>query len=280
MIIDAHQHFWTLARGDYPWMAGDAMRPLRSDFGPGQLKPLMDETSVDKTIIVQCRHDVNETADMLAIADAHDFVAGVVGWVDLLAEDVAGQIERLRPLPGGRRLVGIRHIAHDEADAGWLRDAAVQRGVGEVIRAGLTYDLLSRTRELPAAIDLAKAHPGGRFVLDHLAKPPIASGSTLAWERHFSEIAALPNVWCKISGMVTEADWLAWRPQDFDRYLDLALDLFGADRLIFGSDWPVCTLAGSYRDVKAIAARLTDRHPDIADRFYHRNAVAAYQLDL
>lgn len=149
-----------------------------------------------------------------------------------------------------------------------------------VVRAGLTYDLLSRTRELPSAIDLAKAHPQGRFVLDHIAKPPIASGSMVAWQRLFEEIAALPNVWCKISGMVTEADWLTWKLEDFDHYMQIALDLFGADRLIFGSDWPVCTLAATYRDVRAIAMRLSDRHPDIAARFYHRNAVAAYKLIL
>ena len=279
MIIDAHQHFWDLATGDYPWMAAEDARPLRRNFGPDDLKPLMAEAGVDKTIIVQCRHDLDETRDFLAIAERTDFVVGVVGWVDLQSGDVAEQIAALRALPGGNYLVGIRHIAHDEPDADWLRRPAVHRGVEAVLRAGLSYDLLARTRELPAAIDLAKAFPQGRFVLDHLAKPPIASGSTDAWQVLFRQASGLGNVWCKISGMVTEADLTGWKPADFDRYMQLALDHFGPDRIIFGSDWPVCTMAATYGDVKAIAQRLVDANPAIAERFYHLNAVAAYRLD-
>jgi L-fuconolactonase len=278
MIIDAHQHFWDLATGDYAWMAGDAMAPVRRNFGPEDLKPLMAKAGVDKTIIVQCRHDLDETRDFLAIATRHDFVAGVVGWVDLEANDVTKQIAGLRVLPGGEYLVGIRHIAHDEPDADWLRRPAVHRGIEAVIEAGLTYDLLARMRELPAAIDLAKAFPHGRFVLDHLAKPPIATGSTDEWQVLFEEISALDNVWCKVSGMVTETDWSRWRPADFDRYTQLAFDLFGPDRIIFGSDWPVCTLAATYGDVKTIAHRLVEANPAIAERFYHLNAIAAYRL--
>lgn len=278
MIIDAHQHFWDLETGNYDWMTGAAMAPIRRNFGPDDLQPLMAEAGVDRTIVVQCRHDFAETRDFLAIAAKHDFVVGVVGWVDLQADDVAQEIAALHALPGGEHLVGIRHIVHDEPDAGWLLRPAVQRGIAAVIEAGLTYDLLARTRELPAATALAKAFPKGRFVLDHLAKPPIASGSTDAWQAEFEKIAALDNVWCKISGMVTEADWAGWRPGDFDAYTGLALGLFGPDRIIFGSDWPVCTLAASYQDVKAIAHRLTEIHPGIAERFFHLNAVAAYRL--
>lgn len=154
----------------------------------------------------------------------------------------------------------------------------LQRGIGAVIEAGLTYDPLTRTRELPAATALARSFPNGHFVLNHLAKPPIASGRSEEWRAEFEKIAALGNVWCKVSGMVTEADWASWRPEDFDTYTRLALETFGPDRIIFGSDWPVCTLAAGYKDVKAIAHRLAEANPHIAERFYHFNAVAAYRL--
>lgn len=278
MIIDAHQHFWDLSTGDYPWMAGDTMRPLRRDFGPDDLKSLLTEAGIDRTIIVQCRHDLDETRDFLAIAVRHHFVAGVVGWVDLQAQDVAQRIEDLRALPGGDHLVGIRHNVHDEADADWLRRPVVRRGIGAVLDAGLTFDLLVRTRELPAAIDLVQKSPAGRFVLDHMAKPPIASDATADWQSAFTEIAKCTNVWCKISGLVTEAHWAGWEPEDFDRYTQLALDLFGPERIIFGSDWPVCTTTARYQDVKAIAHRLVETNAGIAERFYHLNAVAAYRL--
>jgi len=277
-VIDAHQHFWDLATGSYPWMEGEAMSPLQRDYRPTDLVPLMAASGVDATILVQCRHDLAETRDFLAIAKAYDFVAGVVGWVDLLADDVAAQISALRLLPGGDKLVGIRHNVHDEADAEWLRRSAVQRGVSAVFEAGLTFDLLVRARELPAAIDLVGLFPNGRFVLDHMAKPPIASGFSSFWEAGFKALASHANVWCKVSGLVTEADWTRAVPEDFDPYLQIALKCFGPDRLIFGSDWPVATLAASYSEVKTIASRLTVAAPEIADRFFKGNATDAYQL--
>lgn len=277
-VIDAHQHFWNLATGSYPWMAGDAMRPLRRDFGPDDLLPLLAEAGIASTILVQCRHDPEETRDFLAIAQDHAFVAGVVGWVDLQANDGLHQIGKLRALPGGDRLVGIRHNVHDEPDADWLRRPAVRAGVSAVFEAGLTFDLLVRTREMPAAIDLVRQFPGGRFVLDHMAKPPIASGFKLPWQSRLKRLAAHGNVWCKISGLVTEAEWGSWRAEDFDPYMQLALDAFGPERIMFGSDWPVCTLAAGYKDVRDIAGRLGDANPELADRFFHLNAIDAYRL--
>ena len=277
-VIDAHQHFWDRTSGDYPWMEGDAMLPLRRNFGPRDLLPLMDESGVDATIIVQCRHDLAESRDMLAIAASRDFVAGVVGWVDLEAEDVPEQIAALRALPGGRRLVGIRHNVHDESDADWLCRRAVRRGVGAVLDAGLAFDLLVRARELPAATDLVQRFPEGRFVVDHMAKPPIASGVSLPWRTAFVEIAGHRNVWCKVSGLVTEGNWTSWAVADFDAYMSLAFEVFGADRLIFGSDWPVCTLAATYADVKAIAGRFVETSPELANRFFSLNAIDAYRL--
>jgi len=277
-VIDAHQHFWNLATGSYPWMAGGAMRPLRRDFGPDDLLPLLAEAGIASTILVQCRHDPEETRDFLAIAQDHAFVAGVVGWVDLQANDCLYQIGKLRALPGGDRLVGIRHNVHDEPDADWLRRPAVRAGVSAVFEAGLTFDLLVRTREMPAAIDLVRQFPGGRFVLDHMAKPPIASGFKLPWQSRLKRLAAHGNVWCKISGLVTEAEWGSWRAEDFDPYMQLALDAFGPERIMFGSDWPVCTLAAGYKDVRDIAGRLGDANPELADRFFHLNAIDAYRL--
>lgn len=277
-VIDAHQHFWDLTSGTYPWMEGDGMLPLRRNFGPADLLPLMAGSGVDATILVQCRHDLDETRDFLAIAHAHSFVAGVVGWVDLQADDVAAQIAALRTLPGGPRLVGIRHNVHDEPDADWLRRPAVHHGVSAVLQAGLSFDLLVRTRELPAATDLVRRFPTGRFVLDHMAKPPIAAGFLAAWESAFRELAGCGNVWCKVSGLVTEADWNGAVPTDFDPYIKIAFECFGPNRLIFGSDWPVSTLAASYSDVKAIASRLNTVAPDISDRFFERNAIDAYHL--
>lgn len=277
-VIDAHQHFWNLATGSYPWMVGDAMRPLRRDFGPGDLLPLMAEAHIDSTILVQCRHDREETRDFLAIAKDHAFVAGVVGWVDLQANDCSRQIAKLRTLPGGERLVGIRHNVHDEPDADWLRRPAVRAGVSAVFEAGLTFDLLVRTREVPAAIDLVRQFPSGRFVLDHMAKPPIASGAITSWQSGLEKLAAHGNVWCKISGLVTEAEWGSWRTEDFDHCMQVALDAFGPERIMFGSDWPVCTLAAGYKDVREIAGRLADANPALADRFFHLNAIDAYRL--
>lgn len=277
-VIDAHQHFWDRATGDYSWMEGDAMRPLRRNFAPGDLLPLMARSGVDATIIVQCRHDLAESGDLLAIAATHDFVAGVVGWVDLQAEDVPGQVAALRALSGGGRLVGIRHNVHDEPDADWLRRPTVRRGVGAVVDAGLTFDLLVRARELPAAIDLVRRFPEGRFVLDHMAKPPVASGFSIPWRTAFVEIAGYRNVWCKVSGLVTEGNWTGWAAADFDAYTTLALQSFGPDRLIFGSDWPVCTLAATYADVKAIASRFAETSPELANRFFSLNAADAYRL--
>jgi L-fuconolactonase len=277
-VIDAHQHFWDRTTGNYPWMEGEAMLPLRRNFAPRDLLPLMDKSGVDATIIVQCRHDHAESSDLLAIAATHDFVAGVVGWVDLQAEDVSRQIAALRARPGGGRLVGIRHNVHDEPDADWLRRPTVRRGVSAVVDAGLTFDLLVRARELPAAIDLVRRFPEGRFVLDHMAKPPIASGFSIPWRTAFVEIAGFRNVWCKVSGLVTEGNWTDWAAADFDAYMSLALESFGPGRLIFGSDWPVCTLAATYPDVKAIASRFVETSSELANRFFSLNAIDACRL--
>lgn len=278
LVIDAHQHFWDTSRASYPWMAGEAMAPLRRPYGPGDLAPLLTAAGVDATVLVQCRHEGAETEEFLAIAAATPFVVGVVGWVDLEAENVAGEIARLRALPGGDHLVGLRHNVHDEPDPGFLLRPAVLRGLEAVFEAGLAFDLLVRSRELPAAIACVRRFSGASFVLDHMAKPPIAAGFDPQWAERFEEIAAFGHVRCKLSGLVTEADWGDTAAETFEPYIALARRAFGDRRLIFGSDWPVATLAADYACVKAIAARCFADDPAAAHRLFAGNAIDAYPL--
>ncbi|WP_316213495.1 MULTISPECIES: amidohydrolase family protein [unclassified Bradyrhizobium] len=281
MTIDAHQHFWDPESADYPWMQGDAMAPIRRPFGPTDLAPLLDADGIDASILVQTRSSVAETEELLGIADATPFVAGVVGWVDLTDPAVGDTIDRLRTLRGGRKLIGIRHQVHDEPDANWLCRADVQRGIEAVIRRDLAYDFLVRTRELPAATATARAFPQGRFVLDHCAKPPIAAGFDQIWAGQLAELAACTNAWCKISGLATEAAWEAWDAERLYPYIAHAARCFGEDRLIFGSDWPVCLLAGDYGTIKRALERCLARlGPSFRDKAFGPNAKAAYRLSL
>jgi L-fuconolactonase len=278
MIIDAHHHFWDPSRADYPWMT-DQLAAIRRPFGPDDLAPLLQATGVDQTILVQTRASVDETREFLQTAAATPFVAGVVGWVDLIDPGVDDAIAAIAEAPGGEHLVAIRHQVHDEPDAGWLRRADVARGVRAVGRAGLAYDLLVRPRELPAALDIARTLPDVRFVIDHIAKPPIGGGELQPWADLIGPFGDLPNVWCKISGMVTEADWQAWRPDDLRPYVGHVLDVFGPERLVFGSDWPVCLVAGSYQQVfDAARAALGDLAPDETAAIFGGNAAEVYGL--
>jgi L-fucono-1,5-lactonase len=255
-VIDAHHHLWDPAEADYPWMT-EAVSPIIRRFGVEDLAPLLPIAGVDGTVVVQARHDLDESRALLATAAITPFIVGVVGWVDLTAHDVAGTIEALRAGPGGDRLVGVRHQVHDEPDAGWLARRDVRRGLAAVEAAGLAYDLLIRPREFPAARDIVDDLPDLRFVVDHLAKPPIRGGATEPWSAGLRSFGARPNVWCKLSGLVTEADWATWTVGDLAPFVEAALRAFGADRLLFGSDWPVCLLAASYQDVIGAAHELT-----------------------
>ncbi len=254
--IDAHQHFLDPGRVDYPWMT-PALDPIRRPFGPDDLAPLLAETGIVWTILVEANASLEESRDCLATAAA-GFVAGVVGWVDLTDPGVGDAIAALRGGPGGAFLVGIRHHVHDEPDPDWLARRDVRRGLAAVAAAGLAYDLLVRPRELPAAIEVVRAMPDLRFVVDHLAKPPIRTGALDPWARLLRTLGDLPNTWCKLSGLVTEADWHAWDTSELAPYVTHALDVFGPDRLLFGSDWPVCLLAAGYSDVVDVARSLTD----------------------
>ena len=229
---------------------GEAIAEIRRPFGPDDLRPLLEANGVDRTVLVQTVSSLDETREFLQIAASNDFVAGVVGWVDLTDPDVGTQIAGLREGAGGSHLAGIRHQVHDEPDPRWLLRDDVQRGIEAVGEAGLVYDLLVRTRELPAAVDTARRHSEMRFVIDHAAKPRIAGGlMDLGWEDAIAPLADLPNVACKISGLVTEADWKRWTEEDLEPYVRRVLGWFGSERCMFGTDWPVCLLAASYERV-------------------------------
>lgn len=279
MLIDAHQHFWDPARADYPWMDAPELTPIRRAFGPADLAPLLKASGIDASIVVQCRSALAETEEFLRIAHATPSVIGVVGWADLTDAALGDTLDRLRALPGGAKLVGIRHQVHDEADPDWLLRTDVQHGLAAVFARDLAYDLLVRTRELPAAIATAKAFPQARFVLDHAAKPPIADGGSAEWSDRIASLAASGNVWCKVSGLATEAKWTDWDAERLFPFVQHVAHCFGEDRLIFGSDWPVCLLAGSYGEIKgALEACLAKLGPSVREKAFGANAKAAYRL--
>jgi L-fuconolactonase len=278
VIVDAHHHFWDPARADYPWLT-DELEAIRRAFTPEDLAPLLAATGVDATVLVQTRSSLDETGDFLATAAANPFIRGVVGWVDLTARNVADLLADLRERPGGEWLVGIRHQVHDEPDPDWLLRDDVANGIRAVGDAGLVYDLLVRQRELPAALVAARALRETRFVIDHIAKPPIHDGVIQPWAELIRPFGDLDNVWCKISGMVTEADWEAWQPTDLEPYVDHVLEVFGPKRLLFGSDWPVCLLAASYQQVfDATRAALSEMGPSEQAGIFGGNASSVYRL--
>ncbi|MBA2380660.1 MAG: amidohydrolase family protein [Chloroflexi bacterium] len=252
MIVDAHHHLWDPARHDYPFLT-DELAAIRRPYGPADLAPLVATAGIDATVLVQTRSSLAETEEFLATAAATPFIRGVVGWVDLTEPSVDETIAALRAGPGGDLLVGIRHQVHDEDDPDWLGRHDVRRGIAAVGRADLAYDLLVRSRELPAARALVAALPDVRFVVDHLAKPAIRVGTDRTWAAGVRAFGVMPNAWWKLSGLVTEADWKAWRPEQIQPFVDELLEVAGPQRLLFGSDWPVCLLAASYVEVLATA---------------------------
>jgi L-fuconolactonase len=259
---------------------GDELASIRRPFGPEDLRPLLRANGVDRTIVVQTISSVDETHEFLATAANTDFIAGVVGWVDLTDPKVGSMIADLRNGPGGDHLVGIRHQVHDEADERWLLRDGVLRGLRAAGDANLVYDLLVRTRELPAAHAVARRFPGIRFVIDHIGKPHISAGARdQDWEQAMAPFAGLANVSCKLSGMVTEASWTDWRPDDLAPYVRRVLDWFGPDRCLFGSDWPVCLLAASYGQVlDALRSALGELNAVEMDGVLGGNAGRVYRL--
>ncbi|MGW0390445.1 amidohydrolase family protein [Streptomyces sp. NPDC003042] len=256
-IVDAHHHVWDLSVRDQDWITGPELAPLRRDFSLADLTPQARAAGVTATVLVQTITVPEETPEFLAMAARSDLVTGVVGWTDLTAPDVADTLAGLRAGPGGEHLVGMRHQVQGEPDPRWLVRPQALRGLTAIAGAGLVYDLVVKPHQLAAAVEAAQRLPGLTFVLDHLGKPPIASGELAPWAERIRRLAALPNTVCKLSGMVTEADWGSWTVDDLRPYADTVLDAFGPGRLMFGSDWPVCRLAATYAEVVAAAGDVT-----------------------
>jgi L-fuconolactonase len=279
-MIDAHHHVWDLARRPQTWLAGDDMAPIRRSFGLADLTPAASAAGVRRTILVQVLADPAETREFLALAEGSDLVAGVVGWADLTSTAISEELAALRCGPGGERLAGIRHLVQGEPDPWWLRRADVLRGLRAVADAGLAYDLLIGPHQMAAALAAVRAVPGLTFVLDHAAKPDIRSGQREPWAGLLGQLAAEPNVYCKLSGLVTEADTAQWTIEDLRPYAERVLAAFGPGRVMFGSDWPVCLLAASYARVAGTARQLTaELSPGERAAVLSGTALRAYRLD-
>ncbi|MGW0610646.1 amidohydrolase family protein [Streptomyces sp. NPDC002788] len=276
MNVDAHHHVWDLSVRDQDWITGPELASLRRDFTMKDLEPEARAAKVGRTVLVQTVTVPEETPEFLALAEEHDLIAGVVGWTDLTRPDVADELARLRELPGGPYLKGIRHQVQNEPDPEWLLRPEVRRGLAAVADAGLVYDLVVLPHQLPACVRAAAALPGLTFVLDHLGKPPVASGAVEPWASALRAFAALPNTAGKLSGLATEADLASWTVEDLRPYADIALEAFGPGRLMYGSDWPVSTLAATYGDILDVTRRLTD--PDDQRQIFQTTATRVYGL--
>jgi len=273
--IDAHQHFWRYDPAEYAWI-DETMAALRRDCLPDEAQREMGRAGFDACIAVQARQTLDETRWLLALAAAHPAIAGVVGWIDLQAEDARQQLERFSADP---KLVGVRHIVQSEPDDRFMLRPAFCAGIALLDACGLVYDILVYRRQLAAAAELATRFPEQRFVLDHLGKPDIRHGERRSWERAIRALAACPNVSAKLSGLVTEADWTSWTPNDLRPYLDVAFDCFGADRLMIGSDWPVCGVAADYaRTMAVVSDYLAERPAQERDAVLGGNARRLYNL--
>jgi L-fuconolactonase len=256
--IDAHVHVWDLARRDVTWI-DEARSAIRRNFLVADWLAAADDAGIDAAVLVQALNDPDETVDLFAYAAAEPRVAGVVGWLDLAAPDVADRLSAIQESRHGRFLVGIRHLALiDDDPAGWLRSPAVQRGLQVVARTGLPYDLIFRPEHLNAVLHTVRSHPAMTFVVDHLGKPPTRSVGLDDWTTGIRALAAEPNVTCKLSQIPTVAG-PTWTVDDLQPYADTVLDAFGADRLMFGSDWPVSLLAARYADVVGVVEKLLTR---------------------
>ncbi|MFI9815279.1 amidohydrolase family protein [Saccharothrix variisporea] len=277
-MVDAHHHVWDLAVRDQDWITVPPMGAIRRSFDVADLAAVAE--GVTRTVLVQTVTVAEETPEFLALAEAHDLVGAVVGWTDLTSPAVGEALDALMDGPGGRWLRGIRHQVQSEPDPEWLCRRDVRRGLAELDRRALVYDLVIRPHHLSAARRTAAALPNVRFVLDHCAKPPIEGGGTFGeWAEGVRSLASQENVTCKVSGLVTEADWASWTVADLRPWFEVVLDAFGPERLMFGSDWPVCLLAASYAEVLDAARELAgELTPAERERLFAGTAVEVYGL--
>jgi len=276
MIVDSHQHFWQVGRFDYPWMT-PKVDVLCHDYLPEMLSSILTRNGVDQTVLVQASNSVAETRWLLDLAEQNSFIGGVVGWVDLKSDEVARQLDEFTTHP---KFKGVRHLVESEPADDWLTQKGVIRGLRELSSRGLSYDLLVHPRHLKHARTVVEKCPGMRFVIDHLAKPPIASGEIEEWAHELKTLAAFPNVSCKLSGLVTEANWMNWSVEDLRPYVETALEYFAPTRMMFGSDWPVCLLAGSYdRVLGAAQSLLAEFSEEDRTLIFSENASRFYRIE-
>lgn len=278
--IDAHHHLWDLSARPQSWIVGREMDPLRRDFGVADLAAAVDGSDVGATIVVQAVPDIAETEELLDLAAREPLIGGVVGWVDIAAADVGDQLDRLQSRASGRCLVGVRSMVQYEPDPNWLSRPEVLHGLRAVADRGLVHDLLISSHQIDAAVAATRTVSDGTFVIDHLAKPNIAAAAWEPWATGLTALARCPNVAAKMSGLVTESDWAAWTIEQLRPYTDHAVDAFGPARLLFGSDWPVCTLAASYdRVVESIEVVTGALTPTEQAAVFGGNAARVYLLD-
>jgi L-fuconolactonase len=269
MRIDAHQHYWIYNADEYAWI-GESMAAIRRDFLPAELKPELKKNGFDGSVVVQVRQTLEETAWLLELAEQSPNIVGVVGWIDLCSPEAPSQLKRFAKYP---KLVGVRHIVQGEPDDRFLLRPDFRRGIALLADFNLAYDVLIYTRHLSVAVEFVERFPNQRFVLDHLAKPPIKNGEIEQWANGIRRLAEFPNVFCKLSGLVTEADWQSWTPEQIHPYLDVGFAAFGPGRLMIGSDWPVCLCAASYsRAVNVVKEYIDRHHPDSRDEVLGGNA--------
>lgn len=273
--IDSHQHFWKFDPVRDSWI-DDSMLKIQKDFMPENLLPLLTENAFSGCVAVQADQSEEQTYFLMDLASKNDFIKGVVGWVDLLDKNV---VERLHHFSGYEKLKGFRHVVQGEADDFMLR-SDFRNGISALKQYNYTYDILIFHRQLPAAINLVNSFPDQAFVIDHIAKPDIKSGNIASWKKDITEIAKAENVMCKISGIVTEADWKHWQSDDLKPYLDVIFDSFSANQLMFGSDWPVCNLAADYsKVVKTLEDYISQLSTQDQQNIWSNNAKSFYKLD-
>jgi len=273
--IDSHQHFWHYHPGKDGWITDD-MAVIQRDFLPNDLEPILDANGVSGCVAVQADQSEAETSFLLGLADRHSFIQGVVGWVDLQAPDVSDRLAHFSRYP---KLKGFRHIVQGEEDSRFLLRPAFLNGIEALAQHGYTYDILVKPHQLDAAIEFVRCFPDQPFVIDHLAKPYIKTGDREPWAAHLETVAAYPHVYCKLSGMVTEADWNGWKPSDFLFYTQHIIQVFGPHRVMFGSDWPVCLVAAPYREVvELVGLAIDELSPAEQGLIWHKNAVDFYRL--
>jgi len=268
-MIDAHQHFWQLGRFDYPWMSKD-LGVLYRDYLPDDLSAILKQNGIEKTVLVQASNSIEESRWLLELADSHDFIAGVVGWIDLTNPEI----------PTHPKFKGVRHLVESEPNDDWLILPAVLSGLQKLSSCGLSYDLLVHTRHLKHVPVVAETCPDLKLIIDHLAKPPIARNEIKEWSDTFKPLVRYSNIHCKLSGLVTEANWHTWQIEDLRPYVDCALESFGVDRMMFGSDYPVCLLAATYdRVLDAFQEILKDLSDADREKIFANNAAKFYRLD-